>query len=85
MVAMKLKTATGAMVDVDPAEVLRAAGVIYQARRRVHAGPPRKAFRCCWCRVEVFGRVALDDHERSCDQQPDDLVAFTGDLAPWPE
>jgi hypothetical protein len=75
---MRLKTSTGVFADVAPDEVLRAAGVIYQARRRTHGHPPLRAYRCHWCDAEVRGRNALENHERACDRFPSgDLVGVT--------
>ena len=72
---MKLTTSAGAVVDVGIQEVLRAAGVIYQARRRTHGHPPLHAYRCRWCNAEVRGRAPLEAHERDCTERP------TGELA----
>lgn len=77
LAGMKLKTSDGAVVDIEIAEVLRAAGVIYQARRKTCAGPAR-VYPCRWCSSEIRGRVAREQHERSCAQQPTgELDAFT--------
>jgi hypothetical protein len=74
---MKLTTTDGAVVDVGVEEVLRAAGRVYQARRKVHGGPTR-VFSCRWCSGEIRGRAALDLHERNCTEKPSgDLVEFT--------
>jgi hypothetical protein len=66
---MKLKTSAGAVVDVDAGEILRAAGAIYQARRKTHGHPPLHVFRCRWCDDEIRGRGPLDAHERDCSQR----------------
>jgi hypothetical protein len=67
---MMIKTVSGSTVDISVEEVLRAAGVIYQARRRIHGGPPKHSFRCRWCNAEVKGRATLDRHERNCNARP---------------
>jgi hypothetical protein len=73
---MRIRTAGGNEVEVEPDVILRAAATIYQARRRSRAGGrPLKPFTCRWCHREVFGRVTLVDHERVCDQRRD--------LEPW--
>jgi hypothetical protein len=84
---MKLKTTSGLTVDIDNSVILAAAGAIYASRRKRFGGPPLHAFHCRWCHAEVRGRVALDQHERGCSQQPSaDLTEFTGaDLVPWTE
>jgi hypothetical protein len=80
MVGMNVKTRAGTVVDVHPDEILRAAGVIYQARRKTHGHAPLHAFRCRWCNGEIRGRGPLDDHERSCDRRPSgELVGITAD------
>ncbi len=71
---MKLKTSGGAVVDIEIAEVLRAAGVIYQARRKTCAGPAR-VYPCRWCSIEIRGRVAREAHELSCTERPSGELA----------
>jgi hypothetical protein len=84
---MTLKSNSGAVVDVDPGEILRAAGVIYAARRKTRGGPPRHVFNCRWCGGEALGRAGLDAHMRDCEKRPsgevgpDDLVPWTPDAA----
>jgi hypothetical protein len=55
------------MVEVAETDVLKAAGAIYSARRRVHAGGrPKKVFRCCWCGQECRGVEELHRHQGAC-------------------
>jgi hypothetical protein len=75
---MILETTAGVRVEVDDRTILAAAGVIFQARRKVHAGAPRKLRGCRWCRGEIAGRDALEQHERGCSQRP------PGGYAPCP-
>jgi hypothetical protein len=66
---MQLKSVTGFSVEVSDVEILRAAGAIYQARRKVHAGPPRKQVPCAWCTRVFDGHAALESHQRKgCEQ-----------------
>jgi hypothetical protein len=66
---MQLKPVTGPSVEVSDLEILRAAGVIYQARRRVHAGPKRRTFLCRWCGEGFSGREGIDAHARAGCQE----------------
>jgi hypothetical protein len=67
---MQLKTTSGTTADINVEEILRAAGVIYSSRRKVHAGPPKRTYCCGWCAAQCQGRAALLEHERACDQRP---------------
>jgi hypothetical protein len=79
---MEVRTIAGGTVDVAECEILRVAGVVSQARRRTHGGPPKHSFNCRWCDGEVRGRAALDRHERDCSQRPSgDLIEVSeGDM-----
>jgi hypothetical protein len=74
---MKVTSSAGEAVDVGDEEILRAAGVIYSARRKTHGHPPLRSFHCRWCSATCIGMKALEAHQRECTQRPTDLVAVT--------
>lgn len=79
---MRLTRNTGTLVGVDAADVLRAAGVIYAARR-THGGPARKMRPCRWCDIGVAGRAALVRHDRECPRWREWVRFYDADLQPW--
>jgi hypothetical protein len=63
---VELRTSGGSVVDIPPAEILRAAGVIYASRRKSHGGPPLGSYRCRFCSTQIRGCSALFEHETRC-------------------
>jgi hypothetical protein len=83
LTVMTIKTVTGAIVDVDAAEIVRVADAVFAARRKTHGGPPRKPRTCRWCGEQFLGKLALHEHERDyCSQRPSSEVT-AHDLVAW--
>jgi hypothetical protein len=56
--------------ELSEALIMSAAARIAVGRRKVHRGAAPKIFACRWCRAEIRGRTALEQHEKSCEKHP---------------
>jgi hypothetical protein len=83
---MRLPTDTGGEAEIREDVILAAAGAIYERRRKVHGGPPKKTFSCRWCRAQILGGAELEAHERACTQRHGPLPFPDVELAAleWP-
>jgi hypothetical protein len=56
---------------LPPSVVLSRAGKIQQRRRKKKAGGrPAKLWPCRWCQTPIYGRSAVEAHEKTCIKNP---------------